>query len=580
MTFKADPDHDLDALHLPWTRGTRWYDAILDASDVSAILGMADGSVRQYASKPTVSPGFPSPIVRESGRPNLWTPHQIFEYIAAVRSQARDRIPRLYCPPSIGPAQFLYAEPVTIALPATTIMCRATVEFVTHHWRPADGRGPIALAYPGPPAGGGDTVWTHAAALLETLPSLTAVVLVTDDVCDGQQPAIGVAERGNPPWEELGVTCRTKAHSGTPAVAELGWDDLANLLRVDIPWWPPLLRDIGQMTAWRPGVARQRIRPRTATLSPTDLEGLTTAVPAPDAARVLKITRRMHRLLEGDDIPVLPPGVQTRPGMLPAAEPLFVLRKRPPEPTTTEVRWLLHRQVHSPLIAQRASQALRAVPGVDRLLADTVTIDLDSPGPLAAEWMTGLRQVTSEEATELGFAYTRSWAPNPDHTGVEYYRHRQNTHSWIVKIPGDPHGQLLVSIGTQAAAQGTLTEFELFGTAAFFRDNTGQLWPMPVVDTGCRYATGFPGIGPGNLFRAVRALASDASTNLRDSPHPSQTGDPLWQHIVRHEPPLIVTPDQMTDLAPPHAIPCTEQPSTSRSPNKRARWRMAKHHVP
>lgn len=546
---------DFDAIapaDLPWASGTRWYDASLDASDVAAILGMAEGSVRQYAAKPDLSPGFPQPVVRASGRPSLWTPDQIFGYIRDARPQSLDRIPRLYCRADNGPAAFMYAEVRGIES-LSAALGQSVVEFAVHVWNPADGRGLIAVAYPGPHSFWGSP-WAYAAALLADLPpAITAVALVTNEVVGrgdgGWQGAIGVAERGRPALEELGVSFPVKARDGRVPVAEMRWNDLANLLRVDIPWWGPLLRDVSSMALWRPGTPRQAIRPRDANLSPANLEQLVTAVPAGDIDHVRDLTQRMHRLLEGDHIQVLPVGDVERPGLVQAAEPLHVLPHMPPIPAADEYRWLLHLPIGDPIIAERAAKALSAVPGMDTVVAAVAQVRLADRGPLAATWMAQLEPVTGAQTTELGFAYMRHRTVGSDARNIRYYRHPQNNDGWIVMFDDPVHGTVLyLSLTTHVAAVGVLTEFELNGNTAFFRDSAGTVWPMPTESSG--YSSGYAGTGPQELFRAVRALSIDAAMDLRHSPHVRKDTDPLWKYLRTTPPPLAVSAPQLASMPP------------------------------
>lgn len=540
---------------LAWTSATNWYTATLEAADVAEILGIAEGSVRQYAAKPDLSPGFPQPAVRAPGRPSLWTPDQIFRYIPDARPQCADRIPRLYCPADTRPAQFMYAEPRYIER-LSPAMGQAVAEFAIHVWNPSDHRGLIAVAYPAQLEG---QPWAYAAALLADLPeSITAVALVTDDVSmrtDGWQTALGVAERGHPALDERQIQNQIPARDGRAPVVEMGWDYLANLLRVDIPWWGPLLRDMQAMCAWRPGTPRQKIRPRDAFLSPANFDRLVTAVPAANVEFVRDLTQRMHRLLEGDHIWVLPIGDRERPGLVQAAEPLHVLPHMPPTPTKAEYQALLHIPVVDQSIAEQACQALRNVPGMDDAITTIARIDLADHGPLAAEWLGQLSElgpVTGPEANELGFTYIRYNALGSGATNVEYYRQPRNRDGWTVVIDHPEFGkQAYISLATQVGAVGVLTEFELNGTTALFRDSEGHIWPMPSVSTNSGYNSGYDGTGPRDLFRAVRALTTDAATDLRCSAHPPLENDPLWNCIHSTPAPFAVSERQLASMPSP-----------------------------
>lgn len=58
------------------------------------------------------------------------------------------------------------------------------------------------------------------------------------------------------------------------------WADLANLLRVDIPWWSPLVSDLDAMLTWHPGAPVTRIAPYLPRLD----TGHITALATPDRA--------------------------------------------------------------------------------------------------------------------------------------------------------------------------------------------------------------------------------------------------------------------------------------------------------
>ncbi|MBE5477896.1 hypothetical protein E3G68_005250 [Mycobacteroides abscessus] len=365
----------IDLEDAPWLAKTCWREAFLTSSAVASILVVQESTVRQYAAKAV--PGFPVPARRESGR-NYWTPDQVFRYIQSDRRQLMGRIPRLYCSQSsIVPAKFLFAERRTIVSDSHSPMERSSIDFAVHHWLPADGRGPIAVAYPGPRRGD-DPGWKYAATLLAAMPNVEAVALVTDEVSiphdhDGWQAAIGIAERGEPALDELDIPCPVRDRDRRPVVAEWGWYELANLLRVDIPWWPALLRDIDQMVAWLPGAPRQKIRPRTSTLNESNLLGLAPRVPPENAAKVRHLAVAMHRYLEGSDISVMPHGDRERPGICQAAEPLHVLPEIPAMPDATTIRWLLELPVDDTAAADRATRALDAIPGTKSIVADVLT---------------------------------------------------------------------------------------------------------------------------------------------------------------------------------------------------------------
>ncbi|GJO56170.1 hypothetical protein MML61_27565 (plasmid) [Mycobacterium marinum] len=537
-------DVGVDTDDMYWLGKTPWYESCLDSSNVAAILDVQETTVRQYAARAT--PGFPVPAARESGR-NYWTPDQIFRYIDRERPQLANRMPRLYSTQtSIVPAKFLFGEPVRLVRPSESPLEQTTAEFALHHWQPADGRGIIAIAYPGPID---ELRWGDADLLLQQRPTVSAVALVTHEISipydhDGWQAAIGVAERGQPPLRQLRITQQSTN------VAEWGWYTLANLLRVDLPWWSPLLRDVTAMASWFPGAPRQQIRPRSAVLDQSHLMGLVPRVPAPDAAKVRELAVGFYRQLEGPEIEVLPPQEhQQRPGLLQAAEPLHQLAEIPPDPDVNTVRWLLHRPISDPDIAMQAARALDAVRGIERVVANVINVN--SNGQLAQEWLTHRVPVDGNAATELGFAFARRSADSSlPITG--YFTHAHDPNVWIVQTFDDETGthQYHVTVGQQVPASGHLTEVELYNYSGFFRDSNNQIWPIPILLHRCYYNSGYGGSGPQDLFEAITALRGDAGSDLTQLQTKAEPGGPLWNYIRGQKLPLIIGPDKLSELMP------------------------------
>jgi hypothetical protein len=175
---------------------------------------------------------FPQPSA-ERGR-NYFTGEQVFRYIVEHRRKARKVVPRLF--PRVAepaPAQFISAQ--RVSLPEVG-------SFAIHIWQPADGDQPIAIAYPDRE----NTMNIHNVArctadLLKCLPpKIDAVAVPNGETSprkvDGDkyeyEPTIVVAER-NPGYRRDPIS---------HGAARYAWSDLANLLRVDIPWWSHLLR--------------------------------------------------------------------------------------------------------------------------------------------------------------------------------------------------------------------------------------------------------------------------------------------------------------------------------------------------
>lgn len=516
-----------------WTSQTHWYSPYLDVAAVAAVLELQETTVRQYAAREV--PGFPAPLDREGGK-NYWSADQILRYIDTERPQLRHRIPRLYAPANLNPAVFLFAERLTVER-----WPGATVDVAVHHWQPSDGRGPIAVAYPGPLDEPG---WKLAPKLLDRLPTVTGVAVVTSEISplprrQGWQAALSVAERGNPPLAALGFN---NAHGQW---AEMGWYELASLLRQDLPWWSRQLLDVDEMTNWFPGAPRQHIRPRSRFYDESMLRRLVTHVPQQDAGRVGDLADRLNRLLEGHINDELPVGEEhERPGLVQAAEPLYRLSDVPPIPDEHEIGWLLQRPVTDPLVADTAATILRSARALEPLVADTIEISTDR-GALATEWLQDCEN-TAPISDELGFAITRQVVPATQRV-TSYRKHRRNPLAWIVETDAD---SFYATVGTKVPATGQLCEFELAEDSAFFRDSTGVVWPMPAPDRGCYYSSGYGGTGPNDLYKAVNALRSDAACDISaiHSREPRETRSRLWRHIVHTKPPMAVTKDELAAL--------------------------------
>ncbi|WP_131823608.1 hypothetical protein [Mycobacterium talmoniae] len=521
MTVGDLADHDY------WLPKTRWFSPRLDVAAVATILELQETTVRQYAARDVA--GFPAPLTREGGR-NYWSADQIFTYIDTERPQLRHRIPRLYAPANLNPAVFLFAERLAVQRPFGV-----NVEFAVHHWQPSDGRGPIAVAYPAPLD---EPAWDYASMLLEQLPAVSAVAVVTNEISllpgeHGWQAALGVAERGHPAWAALRFK-NVRKH-----VVEMGWYHLAHLLGHDLPWWSASLRDLNAITSWFPGAPRQQIRPRGLFYNESMLRQLVTHAPHSDAARLGDLVDRINRILEGPAIgDELPVGEETeRPGLVQAAEPLYRLPEIPAAPDEHELGWLLHQHVPDPLAADTAATTVRMLRPLEPLVAYVAHIG-PQRGTLATEWLSDSVAVSAPASDELGFAIARQAVSETERV-TRYCKHRRNPLTWLVETDA---GAVYATVGTKVPATGHLIEFELAEHSAFFRDSNGSVWPLPAPARGHYYTSGYAGTGPNNLYKSVRALASDASRNLAAlGGHVTvDERSPLWRYILRNEPPFAL----------------------------------------
>lgn len=528
-----------------WTSKSRWFSPKLDVEAVASILELQDGTVRQYVARGVAD--FPDPMARGGGK-NLWSPDQIFRFIDRERPQSRDRIPRLYAPSRINPAVFLSAERITVG-PASA---EARVEFAIHHWQPSDIRGPIAVAYPDPRAG--EASWRFAPQLLKQLPTASAVIVVTNEVAplpksQGWQAALAVVETGRPALTALGIR---GWHTGA---VELGWYDLANLLRQDIPWWSKSLRDINEIIHWAPGTPRKPIRPRTALYDESMLRSLSAHVAECDQPRVTDLADRINRQFETNINDELPIGENTEcPGLLQAATPAYRIPDLPDLPAEDEIAWLLTRSVPDLRAAETAATLLQNTPVIEPFVANIITIQLNQAGPLAHEFFKNCRPVAEPTTHELGFAILRRQLARTERIS-SYCKHRhKDRYMWIIETNT---GAVYATVGTKVPAIGQLQELELAEFSAFFRDSHGVVWPIPAPSLNCYYSSGHEGNGPADLYRVINALRANAACDVSADParEPRETRSKLWRHIVETPPPMTLSKHQLAAL--------TEQPITA-----------------
>lgn len=518
-----------------WRGLARWYRPRLSAAEFGALVGLTEASVRQNLARGV--DGFPQPLSR--GWRNEWSESQAFELLRSRKPRRGrrtvDGVPRLYHDGyGLGPARFIAAEVLTV--PDKRERPR---EWLIHRWEPADGRGVVAVAYIEPDYP--ETWW--AERLLEALGrGVSAVAVITDQALnDGVdsivQGRIVVSEYGSD-----GVSVQTRM---------LGWFDLANLLRVDIPWWPYALRDLDAMAAWRTGAAAQAVRPRTDWYDERLLARLVPGEESADArecARVVKILNRRieSRIYTADDVDV--PGDVERPGIVQAAYPRYVMHDVPASPDLWELVPLFSARVPSRSDRLAARDCLRRNADIRQCVDYTIRSE---PGrwPLAAEWVARLKPFEGDPES-LGSAFAeialsereaarpRTWWFDP-----------HNSACWVVKTA---EGVVFATVGTRVPASGHLTEFEFDGgrgRAAFFRDSDGVVWPMP--PRGYAYHNcGYSGAGPTELAEAVTVLREDAAVDLVRQSAPAVSGSRLLALIEETPTPLRVSAEQLDELLP------------------------------
>ncbi|CAA0126546.1 Uncharacterised protein [Mycolicibacterium vanbaalenii] len=481
--------------------------------------------------------GFPQPLSR--GWRNEWSESQAYEFLRTRKSRrgrrAVDGVPRLYHDGyGLGPAKFIAAEVLT--LPDQHQRPR---EWLIHRWEPADGRGVVAVAYIEPDYP--EPWW--AERLLEVLGNgVSAVAVITDQALnDGVDSIV----QGRIVVSEYGPD------SGTTQTRMLGWFDLANLLRVDIPWWPYGLRDFDAMAAWRPGAAAQAVRPRTDWYDERLLPRLVPAAEssaARECARVVGILNRRieSRIYTADDLDV--PGHVERPGVVQVAYPRYAMHDVPDAPDHWELVPLFDARVPNRSDRLAARDCLRRNADIRRCVDYTIRSE-PTRGPLAAEWVARLKPLEGDPES-LGSAFAEIMLSEREAAQPRtWWFDPHNKACWVVKTAGDV---VFATVGTTVPATGHLTELEFDGgrgRAAFFRDSDGVVWPMP--PRGYAYHNcGYSGAGPTELAEAVIALRQDASADLVSLPTPVVSGTPLLVLIEETTAPLRVSAEQLDELLP------------------------------
>ena len=535
MTFRRGREHD-DPETPPiaddgyWRSLTCWHEPRLEAAALGKLLGLSESTVRQYLIRDVE--GFPKPL--QHGWRNKWSKAQAYDYIDRHRPKRRAVIPRLYHSGyGLRPARFVSSESITL------LDCQgAPTDWVVHTWLPSDNRGPVAVAY----VAVSDHDTRPAEQLICALPMVSAVAVLTDDTRQTDPDAI--------PQASLVVADRRRDRRGdTVSCYRLGWFDLANILRVDIPWWPPDLRDINAMLAWRPGAPAQAVRPQTPWYNEHILGRLVTDDDDANALMCRRIIDELNRRIEatiyradGPDVP----GGQQRPGLTQAAYPRYVITENPPAPNTWDISLLLNRHIPSRDARLAARRCLRHRPELRPLIAYTIRTCPDR-GQLAAEWVRRLEQIDADPESLGAIFAEQMLTPEQEGQPRTWWYDPQNPRGcWITEtLDGTYHA----TVGTTVPATGRLQEFELeSGLAAFFRDDAGMVWPIP--PRGLDYFnSGYAGTGPQELVEAVTALRINAAADIDTAAH--MTADAaLSELIMTHTPPLNVSQHQINALLP------------------------------
>lgn len=482
-----------------WLRmmGTRWSQPTLSAGDVATLLNVGDPAdlLRR-------APLLPGPE-RDPDGTQRWSRATIYDYILLHQPELQDRVPRLY--------------PFTAALaPATFLFGQVVDGMAVHAWQPGDGRGPIAVAYAGHEQHENE-LHRLAKPLLARLPWATAVCLPemsTHRANDGASaPYVAVADR----------------HRKTDSY---GWFEVAGLLRVDLPWWPPVLRNVDAIAAWQPGAPVQRIRARVGEWP--DPRRLAALVTKETSEYVTSLVRRAIEFLNreaasgciGDQNREQLPA---RRGLLHAAVADIDLSRPAVQITKAEVAVLLHQNCDD---APLAADVLRLLVGHSPI-SGVLPIPITS-NPLAAEWIARLEPA---DGSELGFWKARGHREAAAATMA--YRDPLNPHCWVAATADTIYS----TVGRSVPATGQLTELFYERNGGLFRDSRGTAWPLPATGFGVT-DTGPSGgrAGKETLLQILTNLILDASGDITRREVPYSPNSPLAQLVARTEPPLVIKP--------------------------------------
>lgn len=463
-----------------WRAQSDFYLPRRELAAVGAFLGMTDEQVRAELARGRLGP----PLAEEPKR--KWSPDQIYQYVLAHQPGRQDRIPRLYPFDSdIKPARFMFSQEVRVS----------AGRFAVHAWEPADQRGAIAVAY----STSDDFVFCHKSGrgtvdqLVAAMPWASAVAVPGAELRAVR--ADGRWEYGAQPYVVVGEPGKE--------VTEVGWCDVANLVRCDLPYWSAKLCEHEAILAWRPGAPVQKITTIDTYCPAVVLRGIVTAQSSPPiGALVERAIGYQRREVVSDYAGTGHDGLPERPGLCQAA--------------VADIDW----SAPAPAALSEAEQALLlhhpysgAAPWVKYamtwgVIEDTMTFTPATAGRLAQEWISRLAPAGR---TELG----HSWLcqayniPPEDATAL---CDPLWPDQWIIAF-GDT---MCATVSYRVvAASGQLVEFfAAEDNVAFFRDSAGRAWPMP---SRGQYRTGGgpDSTGSDDLTRAVANLVCDAHGDVR-----------------------------------------------------------------
>jgi hypothetical protein len=500
-----------------WMERTRWAAglAALTDEEMTAVTGLSVNEAIALASGDAAvtdraeqgGGGFPQPVSPVTGG-RAWPAVETFNYVFAELPPLRDAVPRLF-PRTPDPAPAVFAESRRISVPEIG-------DFAVHLWRPGDGGPSVAMVYADrhTPIARPDNA---VAAILERLDRDVAAAAL----CDGEETSIRVWRHPDVPAGELSGQeqptlmvadrhTRYRLHPvgefGPPNVSRYWWTDLVNLLRVDLPWWPRPLMEIGAMLAWRPWTQIQIIVPQSPDKDPRNITGLASVGDRQDVRLALERQALLclHRIASA----VPSSSYEMSPGLVMSAVSAVDHRAAQPQLTVEEKSAILHHRT-----TEKAATAMFAASGPwDFMPVFTYGIELhpDQAGPLATRWISRLVDVAEDRRDEVGFRKLRDYLGDDT---VRWLTDPSAPDSWVIQ---SADGRLAATVGTRTPnAIGRLTAAEIDHDAAFFEDSAGTAWPIP--DTGYSYyATGYRGSGPQRLTETITQLLGDARADVHE----------------------------------------------------------------
>lgn len=522
-------------MNATWEARSRWHHPFTDIERVAELYDVRPDTIRHYLADQN------NPFPREAervGARKLWALSPLYRHIDTYRPQLRSRIPRL-CPltDSLGPATFLGTTSFTPE--------RVQYAFALHAWQPADGRGPVAIAYP--------EELSHAASPYEIqevaarFPALSAIAFataLTTNVAhpwnEERQPQIFVYDRDyTGPFPD-------NHGQGWPGY---GWFDLANLLRVDLPWFSGGLTDIEAIQQWSPEAPVMSITPGMngkLCYAPSIAAFGAGAERTPDQmALVNRATANANRRIaewyeytaEGHD---RWPNSQ---GLRQAAVAAVDTRAAPLSPT--EIAKLLHLHGPSHKATGDARRAGWVVDLWNPVIVDCSSVTVDELGELGEQWRARLQKLPEDTGLELGFAepYARigQWSPDPI-----FLRDPQDPDIWIIQSGNVFHLTLPAAIPYSI---GRLQRVELNSSfmGGFFVDDAGISWPLPARNRQ-KYSIGDDSPRAYDLAATLSKLIDNASTAVPERGLPGREVRRLRDHLVANEAPLTMTRAEITAL--------------------------------